>query len=81
MSQLQRELEVYEAQLPGLLATHRGQYVVIKGSDVRHYSDTYEQALSWAYDTFGLDRFFVKQITDAASANVHFTRDLGPCQG
>lgn len=81
MPKLQRELEVYEAALPSLLATHRGQYVVIKDSDVRHYSETYEQALSWAYDAFGLDRFFVKQITDGASASVHFTRDLGPCTG
>lgn len=81
MSQLRRELEVYEAQLPVLLDTHRGQFVVIKDCDVRHYSDTYEQALSWAYDTFGLDRFFVKQVTDTASASVHFTRDLGPCKG
>lgn len=81
MSKLQRELEVYEAALPSLLAMHQGQYVVIKDSDVRHYSETYEQALSWAYDAFGLDLFFVKQIADSASASVNFTRDLGPCTG
>jgi hypothetical protein len=62
-----------------MLNEHEGQFVVIRGADVHHFSDSYEQALSWAYENFGLDRFLVKKV--ASDKNVaHFTRDLGPCR-
>ena len=62
------------------LKNHAGEYVVINGTNIAHFSATYEAALDWAYDAFGLDgSFFVKLV--AADQNVaHFTRDLGPCR-
>ena len=79
MSALQKELRIYEEELPSLLRSHLGEYVVIRGDEVRHFEKTYEAALDWAYEHFGLEHFFVKQI-DAESCVSHFTRDLGTCQ-
>ncbi|RCW73850.1 hypothetical protein DES41_102164 [Pseudorhodoferax soli] len=62
-----------------MLDRHDGEYVVIKGDQTMHYSPTYAAALEWAYQTFGLDQFFVKKV--AVDQDVaHFTRDLGPCR-
>lgn len=79
MSHLQTEFQTYQTQLPTMLSQHKGQYVVIKGSSLRHFSESYEQALSWAYETFGLDSFFVKKVAEDQEI-AHFTRDLGPCR-
>ena len=62
-----------------MLDKHQGQYVVIKGSDLLHFSDSYETALTWAYDKLGLESFFVKKV-DSEQTVAHFTRDLGPCR-
>lgn len=76
---LQTELQTYRQQLPKMLNKHSGQYVVIKGTDTVHFSGTYEDALHWAYDKFGLDSFFVKRVSEDQDV-AHFTRDLGPCR-
>ncbi len=73
---LQVEFQTYCAKLPEMLVGHDGHYVVIRGSQPVHFSLTYEDALSWAYERFGLDRFFVKKVTEDR-ATAHFTRDLG----
>lgn len=78
MPSLQSAFDTYLALLPDMLAKHNGQYVVIKDDQVAHYSDTYEHALDWAYDAFGLEDFFVKKVASDKDV-VHFTRDLGPC--
>lgn len=78
VSTLQQELQIYEEVLPSLLKTHMGEYVVIRGNTVQHFEKTYEAALNWAYQQFGLDQFFVKQV-DSEKCVAHFTRDLGPC--
>ena len=79
MTVLLQEAETYRVELPSMLGTHEGQYVVIKGADLRHFSESYEAALDWAYKMFGLDDFFVKKVAlDQGLA--HFTRDLGPCR-
>lgn len=72
------ELKAYEAALPRLLKQHEGEFVVIKDQTVHRFFSHYEEALEWAYDTFGLDPFFVKRVADSAQNTVHFTRDVGP---
>ena len=79
MSTFLTEAQTYQAHLPTMLDSHDGQYVVIKGSTLAHFSESYEQALSWAYDAFGLDTFFVKKVASDQDV-AHFTRDLGPCR-
>lgn len=79
MAILQIEFNTYQSNLQNMLNQHNGQYVVIKGSRLAHFSETYEQALDWAYEKFGLDDFFVKKVASDHDV-VHFTRDLGPCR-
>ena len=52
--------------------------VVIRGAQVLELFQTYEEALEWAYEKFGLDGFFVKQISEEEPI-AHFSRDLGTC--
>jgi hypothetical protein len=73
------ELLVYERCLPSMLQEHDGEFVVIKGEKPAHFSRTYEDALTWAYEAFGLDQFFVKRVAPQGSV-VHHTRDIGPCR-
>ena len=74
-----QELQVYEDALPAMVAEHDGDYVVIRGNTLHRFFESYEKALDWAYDQFGLESFFVKRV--ALDQNVaHFTRDLGPCR-
>lgn len=79
MVELQQELQAYRRQLPQMLDQHDGDYVVIKGDDAVFYSPSYAAALEWAYQAFGLDKFFVKKV--AIDQDVaHYSRDLGPCR-
>lgn len=73
---LQTEFQTYCRELPAMLAGHNGQYVVIKGSEAKDFFPTYEDALTWAFDHFGLGRVFVRKVTEDLAA-AHFTRDLG----
>jgi hypothetical protein len=78
MMTLHREFEVYQTKLPELLATQAGKYVVIKGKDIVGVRDTYAEALDWAYDKFGLQHFFVKEIAQPTEV-AHFSRDHRLC--
>jgi hypothetical protein len=77
--ELRPEQQAYEAALPDVISEHDGQYVVIQGTTLRRFFESYEAAVNWAYDQFGLEPFFVKLVS-AESAVAHFTRDLGPCR-
>lgn len=78
MSEMHTELRAYRENLPSMLMEHDGDYVVIKDTRAVYFSHTYQEALDWAYDTFGLDHFFVKRVAEDQDI-VHFMRDLGPC--
>lgn len=80
MSTLQTETLAYEATLAENLKLHTDQYVVIQGAHIAQFLPSYEAALDWGYEHYGLDHpFFVKKV--AADQNAaHFTRDLGPCR-
>ena len=74
----QQEIKAFESALPKMLEDSDGQFVVIRGSQVFKVLPTYQAALKWGYDSFGLEGFFVKQIS-AEEPIAHFSRDLGPC--
>ncbi|HRH32422.1 MAG TPA: hypothetical protein PLK06_03795 [bacterium] len=76
-SQQRPEMTAYDAALSGMLPKHDGQYVVIKGDQLKRFFAKYDEALAWAYQQFGLEPFFVKRVTAEAKI-VHYTRDLGP---
>ena len=77
MLMLKDEQRAYEALLPQMLEDHGGKFVIIQGSEAHKVLGTYEEALNWGYDHFGLEPFFVKQI-NADEHVAHFSRDLGP---
>lgn len=74
----QQEIKAFESALPKMLEDNDGQFVIIQGNQVFKVLPTYEAALEWGYDRFGLDSFFVKQI-NAEEPVAHFSRDLGTC--
>ena len=43
-------------------ASHEGEFVLIRGSEVIGFFETYEEALSQGYQRFGLVPFFVKKV-------------------
>lgn len=80
METLRSEALTYQSSLTENLKMYAGQYVVIHGTQVAHFSPSYEAALDWAYEQYGLnDRFFVKKVAEDQNV-AHFTRDLGPCR-
>ena len=76
MLSFQSDIDAFERALPGLLADdHKGEFAVLKNSNVQKVLPTYEQALSWGYEQYGLDdQFFVKQVQDSPEQVVHFRR-------
>lgn len=75
----QMELKTYQAELPQMLRSNGGKFVVIRGTQVCNFFGSYEAALDWAYEKFGLEGFFVKQVTEEEPI-AHFSRALGPCE-
>jgi len=75
MLSFQAEIDAFKKALPKLIEEHHeGQFVVLKSGNVAHISRTYQQALSWGYQQYGLDEeFFVKQVLEAPQVT-HFRR-------
>jgi hypothetical protein len=73
---LQIEAQVYRQRLPEMLAAHEGEYVVLRGNDAGRFFPSFDAALEWAYDRFGLGGAFVKRVAEDQAA-AHFSRDLG----
>lgn len=73
-----QELAAYEAALPRMLKQHNDEYVVIYGSQLVKFFPSYQDAMEWAYDTYGLEPFFVKQVSEQENV-AHFIRDMGSC--
>lgn len=77
---LQRELDTFRRELPGLLAVegNRGRYVLISGDVVAGVYPTFEAGVEAGYDRFGFQRFMVKEITDNEVPRF-FPRSLTKC--
>jgi hypothetical protein len=74
------DFEAYERELPGLIARHDGEFAVIQDRAVRHLSQSYEGALTWGYEQYGLAQNFLVQEVRQGGDVAYFTRDLGPCR-
>jgi hypothetical protein len=79
MVELHAEFQAYRNSLSFMARQHEGEYVVFKGSRSVHFSPSYEEALEWAYEQYGLEHFFVKKVSEE-EAVAHFSRDIGPCR-
>ncbi|MCA3240333.1 MAG: hypothetical protein ING89_03440 [Rubrivivax sp.] len=81
MPPLDQEQQTYDKALPDMLKrSGEGQFVVIRGEEVCKFEPTYEQALSWGYEHFGLAPFLVRQVT-AVQPQVYYSRYDDLCAG
>ncbi len=75
---LEKELETFHRELPGLL-DQEGKFVVICGDQIVGIYVSYEDALKVGYEKCGLKQFLVKKIQAVEQAQ-YFSRDLDfPC--
>lgn len=68
--ELERETAVFESHLDEWRKTHLGQFVLIKEDRMVGFFDTLNAAFNEGTRLFGLERFFVKQITPIDTVNV-----------
>lgn len=71
---LATEIDTYNSQIDSWKADHVGQFVLIHGTDVGGFFDSYEEALRAGYERFGLVPFLVKEVRRQQQA--HFVSRL-----
>lgn len=75
--ELERETQIYTAHLDEWRQSHLGKFVLIKGEEVVGFFSSLNDAFSRGTDRFGLDEFFIKQITPLDTVNISlFGRSL-----
>ena len=67
---LQREGEIFATHLDEWRRDHLGQFVLIKGNEIIGFYSRLDEAFAEGTRRFGLEEFFVKQITPRDSVNV-----------
>ena len=72
---LEQEICAFDANREKLLAEHKGEFVLIKGSEIIGIYPTYGDALREGYHRFGEGEFLAQEITGADAINT-ITRDL-----
>ena len=75
---LEHEVQVYRLHLIDLLGVNNvneGKFTVVKGDEIRGPFATYEDALDFAYNTFGITSFLVKKI-EAQETTLYFSREI-----
>ena len=77
---MKEDFEAYERQLPELINRHDGEFAVIHDRVVQHLSQSYEAALTWGYEQYGITCSFLVQEVKQGGDVAYFTRDLGPCR-
>lgn len=75
---LERELEIFQRELPRLLVEGQaGKHVLIHGDLVDSVWPTWEEAVEAGYERFELEPFVVKLI--AEHEPIYFPRAVVPC--
>lgn len=75
--ELEIETRIYTAHLDEWRKSHLGEFVLIKGDEVVGFFPSLQAAFSRGTDKFGLDEFFIKQITPLDTVNISlFGRSL-----
>ncbi len=74
--ELKEEMATYEAHLPEW-TEQEGRFVVIRGTEVVDFFETYEKALRTGYVRFGVVPFLVKQVRRKRQA-LFVTRMVAP---
>ena len=68
------EKEVYAENIADWASKYTGQFVLIKGREVCGFFTSYPDAVERGYQSYGLDGFFVKQIS--IIQDIHFMPPL-----
>lgn len=75
--ELERETQIYAAHLDEWRKSHLGEFVLIKGEEVVGFFSSLRDAFSRGTNRFGLEEFFIKQITPLDTVNISlFGRSL-----
>jgi len=64
-----RNYEYFKSQLPTLLQSHKGQFVLIRNEQEVAYYPNLEEALKDAYQRFQDNDFIIQEITDEDRVN------------
>jgi predicted acetyltransferase len=67
---LQREAEVFATHLEEWRREHLGEFVLIKGDEIVGFYKRLDEAFAEGTRRFGLQEFFVKQITPRDVVNI-----------
>ncbi|OFZ82325.1 MAG: hypothetical protein A2583_15425 [Bdellovibrionales bacterium RIFOXYD1_FULL_53_11] len=70
--ELDKESELFKMKLDEWRSTHLGKFVLIKGTTVVGFFDSLKAAFDAGSAKFGLEPFFVKQVTPKDMTNVSF---------
>lgn len=68
--EMAQEHTIFEANLDEWRKSYIGSFVLIKGNEVLGFFSTLNEAFSEGLHRFGLENFFVKQITPRDNVNV-----------
>lgn len=74
-SELEKELETFEAHKVELLAKSCGRFALVKGDEVVGTFDTTDDAIQHGYERFGNVPFLVKEIVEIETPQ-NFTSNL-----
>jgi hypothetical protein len=81
MTTTRRENEVFDRELPSLLAdpANHGKYALIYGDAIDSVWPTLDEALQQGYDRFELQSFLIRHIVEHEEP-LYFSRSVSPCQ-
>jgi hypothetical protein len=69
---LEKEFAVYRRELPGLLKTRAGQWVLIHGDQVDSFWPTEDEAYNAGCARFGVQPFLVMPVEEQEPLKLHF---------
>jgi hypothetical protein len=73
MNDLERDAAAFSRLLPGLLAEHAGEYVLIHAGEIAGTYPSHEAAIEAGYDRFELQPFFVERVALDATIAISLT--------
>lgn len=72
MLDLDTERQVFERNLAAWRKSHLGEFVLIKNDAIVGFFPTLDEAFNSGVSRFGVEPFFVQQITPGDAVNVSF---------
>lgn len=64
-----KNYDFFKKELPQIITTHRGQFLLIKNEQIINYYPNAESALKDAYQRFSDNDFLIQEVTDEDRVN------------